>query len=140
MNLAHYVTQEDYAVWAGPDWPSYASFLAGITSTDPAIHAEITEFRRNYVVQGEKFPISTATACQSKWTWSTIYLNQLATASCHRVQPLAIDPENFDDFHNIPKKIADRELMLEGKWPQGGCEYCGDIERAGGWSDRLHNL
>jgi hypothetical protein len=140
MNLAHYVTPEDYTVWAGPDWPSYTSFLAGITSVDPDIHAEITEFRRNYTEQGEKFPISTATACQSKWTWSTIYLNQLATASCHRVNPVPIDPDNFDDFHNVPKKIADRKLMLEGQWPQGGCEYCGDIERAGGWSDRQHNL
>jgi MoaA/NifB/PqqE/SkfB family radical SAM enzyme len=140
MNLEHYVTKEDYAVWAGPDWPSYTAFLAGITSPDSFIHNEITEFRQNYIQQGEKFPINTATACQSKWTWSTIYLNQLATASCHRVKPVPIDPADFDNFHNIPKKIADRKLMLEGNWPRGGCEYCGDIERAGGWSDRQHNL
>lgn len=140
MNLAHYITADDYAVWAGPDWPAYASFIAGVQASKAEIRAEIDEFVRNYTQQGEKFPIVTATACQSKWTWSTIYLNQLSTASCHRVDPVPFALKEFDNFHNIPKKIADRELMLQGKWPTGGCEYCGDIERAGGWSDRQHNL
>jgi len=87
----------------------------------------------------KKFPINTATACQSKWTWSTIWLNRGQTSSCHRVEPVNIDPENFNNFHNLPKKIADRELMLEGQWPKGGCEYCQKIETAGGHSDRQHN-
>jgi len=86
------------------------------------------------------FPIKTATACQSKWGWSTIYLNQLATSSCHRVNPEPFSLEDFDNFHNIPKKLQDRQLMLEGKWPTGGCEYCRDIENVGGHSDRMHNL
>lgn len=30
--------------------------------------------------------------------------------------------------------------MLEGKWPEGGCEYCKKIEDAGGVSDRLMQL
>jgi hypothetical protein len=140
MNLAHYVTAEDYAVFAGPDWPSYSAYIAGVQASNTEIREEIAEFTRMHLGQGEKFPINTATACQSKWTWSTIYLNQLSTASCHRVNPVSFELKDFDNFHNIPKKIADRELMLEGKWPQGGCEYCGDIERAGGHSDRLHNL
>jgi len=140
MNLAHYVTADDYAVFAGPDWPSYTAYLAGIKAKLPHIQQEIEAFTQQQLAQGEKFPISTATACQSKWTWSTIYLNQLSTASCHRVDPIPFELDNFDNFHNIPKKIADRELMLEGKWPKGGCEYCGDIERAGGHSDRHHNL
>jgi len=87
----------------------------------------------------KKFPINTATACQSKWTWSTIWLNRGQTSSCHRVEPVDIDPNNFDNFHNLPKKIADRELMLKGQWPKGGCEYCQHIELAGGHSDRQHN-
>lgn len=85
------------------------------------------------------FPIKTATACQSKWTWSTIWLNKGETSSCHRVDSVPIDPTNFGNFHNLPKKIQDRELMLQGQWPTGGCEYCQKIEQAGGWSDRQHN-
>ena len=85
------------------------------------------------------FPIKTATACNSKWTWSTIWLNKGKTSSCHRVDSVPIDPDNFANFHNLPKKIADRELMLKGEWPTGGCEYCQKIEVAGGHSDRQHN-
>jgi hypothetical protein len=140
MNLAHYVTADDYAVFAGPDWPSYAAFLSGVQAAKPEIRQEITEFTQQQLAQGEKFPIETATACQSKWTWSTLYLNQLSSASCHRVSPVPFELDQMDNFHNLPKKIADRKLMLAGKWPRGGCEYCGDIERAGGWSDRQHNL
>ena len=87
----------------------------------------------------DKFPIKTATACNSKWTWSTIWLNKGQTSSCHRVDSVPIDPDNFANFHNLPKKIADRELMLKGEWPTGGCDYCQKIEVAGGWSDRQHN-
>ena len=87
----------------------------------------------------DKFPIKTATACNSKWTWSTIWLNRGQTSSCHRVDAVPLDPNNFANFHNLPKKIADRELMLKGEWPTGGCEYCQKIEVAGGHSDRQHN-
>lgn len=80
------------------------------------------------------FPIKTSTACQLKWTWSSLYLYNGETNSCHRVQRSAI-PENFD-FHNTPKKIQDRQLMLQGLWPQGGCEHCQQVEAAGGRSDR----
>jgi hypothetical protein len=139
-NLSLFITAEDYAVFAGPDWPSYKSFLAGVQASKPEIRAEIEQFVNQLVELGQKFPIQTATACQSKWTWSTIFLNQLSTASCHRVKPVPFDISDFDNFHNVPKKIADRKLMLEGQWPSGGCEYCRDIEAAGGWSDRQHNL
>ena len=87
----------------------------------------------------DHFPIKTATACNSKWAWSTIWLNNGGTSSCHRVNPVDLDPKDFSNFHNLPKKIADRELMLKGEWPTGGCEYCQKIELAGGHSDRQHN-
>jgi hypothetical protein len=140
MNLAHYVTAEDYAVFAGPDWPSYSAYLAGIQPINPDIREEMQQFTQRQISQGEKFPINTATACQSKWTWSTIWINSLSSASCHRVVPTKFDIEDFDNFHNLPKKIADRKLMLQGQWPRGGCEYCKEIEQSGGWSDRQHNL
>ncbi len=85
------------------------------------------------------FPIQTATSCQLKWTWSTIYLIDGTTASCHRTYRHKFDYDTFD-FHNIPQKIQDRERMLQGLWPEKGCEYCRNIELAGGSSDRITNL
>jgi organic radical activating enzyme len=86
------------------------------------------------------FPIKTDTACQLKWNWSTIRLYSATTSSCHRVQSDSIGVDNFDQFHNTPKKLADRQLMLQGQWPKGGCEYCKNIEDAGGNSDRMFHL
>lgn len=139
-NLSLYFVQEDYDNLRGPDWPDYQSFLKGDRGPDPTIQAEIQGYLDMFRSQGIKFPIKSKTACQSKWTWSTIYLNQMATASCHRVDPVKFDLDQFDNFHNLPKKIQDRQLMLRGEWPSGGCEYCRSIEESGGWSDRQHNL
>jgi pyruvate-formate lyase-activating enzyme len=85
------------------------------------------------------FPLKTDTACQLKWTWSTIFLYSNTTNSCHRVDPTPI-PEDFSLFHNTEKKLQDRQLMLQGQWPTGGCEYCQNIELAGGQSDRQFQL
>lgn len=86
------------------------------------------------------FPIRTETACQLKWNWSTILLFDGATSSCHRVDQTIVNPDTFDQFHNTEKKISDREVMLDGNWPSGGCEYCKNIEYAGGQSDRQFHL
>lgn len=86
------------------------------------------------------FPIKSETACLLKWAWSTIYLRQGTTSSCHRTDQHAIDPNNFANFHNQPEKVAARELMLQGGWPQAGCQYCEKIESAGGMSDRQYQL
>lgn len=83
------------------------------------------------------FPIDTATACQFKWTWSSLYLPKGTTNSCHRCQHWKIDHNKFGDFHNLPDKLKDRENMLNGKWPGNGCEYCKSVEDAGGQSERL---
>jgi hypothetical protein len=93
------------------------------------------------------FPIKTATACQLKWTWSTLFLNDGTTSSCHRVGRHQVALEDFDNFHNTPIKIDQRNTMLEGKWPQPlpymqddeGCRYCQKIEEAGGQSDRMYH-
>ncbi len=85
------------------------------------------------------FPIKTDTACQLKWNWSTVFLSTATTASCHRTNHHVFDVDSFD-FHNTPTKIQDRKLMLQGQWPQRGCEYCRNIEQAGGQSDRITNL
>lgn len=86
-----------------------------------------------------KFPIETDTACQLKWNHSTIFLPTGTTSSCHRCHHWEIDPETFN-FHNHPGKVKDREAMLRGEWPGNGCEYCRDIEDAGGTSDRNIHL
>jgi pyruvate-formate lyase-activating enzyme len=40
----------------------------------------------------------------------------------------------------LSKKINNRKIMLDGQWPVGGCEYCQNIENAGGFSDRMYHL
>ena len=91
-------------------------------------------------MQHKYFPIQTDTACQLKWTWSSIYLYDGTTNSCHRVEKTPLTVDSFGQFHNTAKKLADRKLMLEGAWPTGGCDYCEKIERAGGSSDRMMHL
>lgn len=86
------------------------------------------------------FPIKTATACQLKWNWSTIYLNTGITRSCHRTAESELTKENFLAFHNTPQKIDDRHKMLDGIWPETNCGYCREIEEAGGFSDRQRQL
>jgi hypothetical protein len=140
MNIKLYITKDDYCSVAGSKWPSYEDFVQGTRSDSDIINLELDNLITRAKNTGIKFPIRTATSCQSKWTWSTIYLNTLSTASCHRVSPIKFNLNDFDNFHNIPEKLQDRKLMLDGKWPGRGCEYCKDIESAGGFSDRMHNL
>jgi organic radical activating enzyme len=87
----------------------------------------------------KRFPIHTATACQLKWTHSTVFLTQLKTSSCHRVEHDKFDLDTFD-FHNTPEKLLARQQMLKGQWPGHGCEHCRNIEDAGGTSDRILHL
>ena len=86
------------------------------------------------------FPIRTDTACQLKWNWSTLYLHEGKTASCHRTGWSKLTPENFVDFHNTERKQQERQSMLKGQWPKDSCQYCSDIEKTGGFSDRLLHL
>ena len=96
-------------------------------------------FKKTSKLTNRVFPIVTDTACQLKWTWSTVYLTTEQTASCHRTNHHKFDLDKFD-FHNTPSKIDDRKNMLDGQWPTNGCTYCQDIETAGGQSDRITNL
>lgn len=86
------------------------------------------------------FPIKVEPSCLLKWAWSTIYFQSGSTSSCHRTQKYKIDPNNFGDFHNVSEKIEDRQRMLSGQWPGRGCEYCKNVEDAGGTSDRQYQL
>jgi hypothetical protein len=86
------------------------------------------------------FPIKQDPACLLKWGWSSIYFTHGTTSSCHRTKKFTIDPNNFENFHNLPEKIKDREMMLDGKWCGNGCEYCRDIEQKNQISDRIMQL
>lgn len=86
------------------------------------------------------FPVEGKTACLLKWAWSTIYLGQGTSSSCHRTDQAPIPVDNFASFHNLPNKIRAREMMRRGEWPQEGCQYCEKIEAAGGTSDRQYQL
>jgi hypothetical protein len=90
------------------------------------------------------FPINTSTACQLKWSWSTVQLSQGITSSCYRSSMSELTPENFLNFHNTPLKLEHRKMMLNGEWPgqsdRWGCHYCKEIEDAGGVSDRMWHL
>lgn len=97
------------------------------------------QFFKTSKLKNRVFPIQTNTACQLKWNWSTIFLTTEETASCHRTNHHKFDTDVFD-FHNTPNKLNDRQRMLQGEWPKKGCDYCKNIEVAGGQSDRMTNL
>ena len=88
------------------------------------------------------FPVVSETACLLKWGWSTLFLYSGKSNSCHRTTLTDVDPENIGAFHNTPGKLDQRKIMRSGGWPErgNGCEYCRDIEEAGGMSDRKTNL
>lgn len=92
------------------------------------------------------FPIKTKTACPLKWGWSTIFLKDGTTSSCHRCSNIKLTKDNFDDFHNLPVKIQERNIMLQGKWPTkenggtGHCNFCKKHEDVGYTSDRQRHL
>ena len=93
-------------------------------------------FKKQSKLINKIFPIKTATSCQLKWNWSTIYLATERTSSCCNATQHQFDTETFD-FHNTPTKMQDRQHMLDGQWPDYGCESCIDIEQAGGQSERM---
>lgn len=138
--------QEFYTAIKDPTWPdcvvesNYSALPDHIKIECEQVHGYVPgSFSSKSKLVNKRFPIETATACQLKWTWSTVYLTTGMTASCHRTDHHRFDITKFD-FHNTPEKINDREKMLNGQWPQRGCNYCKDIEDAGGQSDRLTNL
>ena len=75
--------------------------------------------------------------CALKFVWSSIKLSEGTSASCHRTTYDKVPEGDFGKFHHTPTKMATRKLMLQGKWPGKGCEYCKKIEDADGISDRM---
>ena len=138
--------QEFYNQIKDPSWPECATEDKFDTLPNK-IQVECRErfhyipgsFARATKLAHKAFPIKSETACQLKWNWSTVYLTTDETASCHRTTGHKFDTDTFN-FHNTPTKIDDRQRMLRGEWPARGCEYCKNIETAGGASDRITNL
>ena len=138
--------QEFYYEIKDPSWPACDS-ESDFMSLPQHIRTECIDvfgyapgqFKNKSKLINKPFSINTSTACQLKWNWSTVFLSTGKTASCHRTDHHTFNTDKFD-FHNTPSKIDDRKQMLEGKWPKRGCDYCINIERAGGQSDRITNL
>ena len=137
---------EFYTQVKDPSWPA-CDQESNFDQLSESIKKECIEtfgyvpgsFNKTSKLVNRVFPIKTDTACQLKWNWSTIYLTTEETASCHRTNHHKFDTNTFD-FHNTPSKLDDRQRMLDGQWPQQGCNYCQDIEQADGQSDRITNL
>lgn len=90
---------------------------------------------------GEKyFPIKSDSACQAKWSHNALNLQVGKTSNCCKVEPVSFTEEEFDNFHNLPIYLNERQQMVDGKRPGRGCELCWEIEDAGGESYRqFHN-
>jgi hypothetical protein len=138
--------QEFYNQIKDANWPEcnneqdFSKLPQSIQSEIKQLHGySVDSFKHQSKLPHRVFPIKTATACQLKWNWSTVFLSNETTASCHRTDHHKFDTEKFD-FHNTPSKLQDRQRMLEGQWPKRGCDYCRNIESAGGVSDRITNL
>lgn len=137
--------QEFYSAIRDPQWPD-CDTEENFNQLPRSIQLECinqfgyvpNSFQNKSKLINKRFPIVSDTACQLKWTWSTIYLTTENTASCHRTNHHRFGADF--DFHNTASKIDDRKRMLDGKWPSNGCTYCKDIEAAGGQSDRITNL
>jgi MoaA/NifB/PqqE/SkfB family radical SAM enzyme len=137
--------KEFYSAIRDPQWPDCES-EEKFSQLPQSIQTECIDqhgyipgsFEKKSKLTNKRFPIESATACQLKWNWSTLYLTTEYTASCHRTNHHKFGADF--DFHNTASKIADRQRMLQGQWPEKGCDYCKDIEAAGGQSDRITNL
>lgn len=86
------------------------------------------------------FPIRTATACQLKWNWTSLYLDGGFSRTCHRTAETPLTVENFNNFHNTEIVLDDRRRMLQGLWPKTSCGHCRNLEDSGHVSDRLRHL
>ena len=138
--------QEFYSTVRDVDWPDcdieqgFSDLPDWIKHECMVVHGyQPGQYQSQSTLAHRAFPIQTKTSCQLKWTWSTVFLTTATTGSCHRTNHHKFNTTVFD-FHNTPEKIHDRSHMLQGLWPEKGCDYCKNIENAGGQSDRLTNL
>jgi len=134
--LKNKISKSDYLEIKGDSWPSWDDYLAGKRTDSEKINSELDLFTKNFGKIGKVFPIQSATSCLYKWSGSSIMLPMNSSASCCFAEQIPLDPDNFDNFHNHPKKIEDRERMIRGEWPTSGCQVCIDIEEQGGMSER----
>ena len=82
---------------------------------------------------------TSATSCQLKWCYSMLNTGAGTVQSCHRTRPYQLSKQNFLDFHNNDKFIADRQIMQLGEWP-ADCRICQEAEQLNAVSDRQqHN-
>ena len=76
-----------------------------------AVNSSMSEIHTKHYKNWNELPINKATACQFKWTWSTLFLNFGTTSSCHRCKHWPVTVDTIEDFHNVPGKLQDREII-----------------------------
>lgn len=94
MDKSIFIGEKEYRAFAGPDWPTYKSFVAGISATDPVIQTEIDQFtammQQSYLElhpdlnelstanqsrQGQHFYDKQYTPNRCRVTWDTLGIN-----------------------------------------------------------------
>ena len=96
--------KEFYSAVRDPQWPDCES-EENFTQLPESIQSECinqfgyvpNSFQNKSKLANKRFPIVSNTACQLKWTWSTIFLTTDQTASCHRTNGHQFDSDfNFN--------------------------------------------
>ena len=100
-----------------------------------------SDYQKDADTAKQKLDSVSPTMCLAKWNQVSLHLPTGLTNSCYHPPLHKIDPDaiakNPAALHNTTQKLQERQQMLEGKRPKG-CNYCWNIEDAGGTSDRIY--
>jgi len=100
-----------------------------------------SDYQKDADIAKQKLDSVSPTMCLAKWNQVSLHLPTGLTNSCYHPPLHKIDPDaiakNPAALHNTTQKLQERQQMLEGKRPKG-CNYCWNIEDAGGTSDRIY--
>jgi hypothetical protein len=98
-----------------------------------------SDYKSDAVVAQKKLEEVSPTFCLAKWNQVSLHLPTGLTNSCYHPPLHQIDATKLVDnpaaLHNTEEKLAQRELMIKGKRPDG-CSYCWKMEDTGEMSDR----
>jgi len=81
--------------------------------------------------------------CAAKWMTADFWLETGTTSSCHLPPPHKFDIEaiqqNLNLIHNTDEKLAQKQMMLNGKQPSG-CSNCWNVENINkdAMTERVH--
>lgn len=101
----------------------------------------MSDYKDKALVAKKQLDNISPTMCYAKWAQVSMHLTNGMTHSCYHPPAHKINlsdlQHNHKALHNTKEKALARQLMLEGKRPEG-CSYCWKIEDSGGISDRVY--